>query len=58
MTHFELLYSTQLRPNPTDYLSVWSSISVQSKELLIRATLDGHIGKLVWALPYGACRPG
>ena len=27
--------------------------SVQSKELLIRATLDGHISKGVWALPTG-----
>ena len=27
--------------------------TVQSKELLIRATLDGHIGKLVWVLPTG-----
>ena len=50
--HYKSDLTRQLR------LTVWSSNTVQSKQLLIRATLDGHIGKLVWVLPYGAYRPG
>ena len=45
------------RPNPSSLLEDMVAKSVQSKELLARATLDGHISKGVWALPHGACRP-
>lgn len=45
------------RPNPLSSLKDMVENTVQSKELLARATLDGHTGKLVWTLPHGACRP-
>lgn len=55
-----LILSVQLnisRPNPLSFLKDMVAKSVQSKELLARATLDGHISKGVWVLPYGAYRP-